>query len=590
MKYVNKGKYINSIRFKIGLGIIAVLLPAILLLCYNYFYAINTIRIQVAQSNKNTISLYINQIDSSLDDIDKYLGSLLASNVDLQTVETNKNKTQVSLALKSLSNKLNNDLTTFKSEIFLFVYSEREKYIIYATNVVFGWNEYSLLRNEIDKTVSEHLNPVQLHKKDWTVLKGDNQFYLAKVLSSGNTYIGAFVSTRGLLTELNHSNFGSDNFSLLATDSGLPLNEVDIVYEDGIELKTTEEGYYISGNTNKYLIVEQKSKKGNFIIYALCPENKVLVNFPYIEGFLIIVVAASILLIPFNYLYLRKVILHPISRMLNAMREVREGNINVKIDGSKASNEFLELDETFNSMISQIKNLKIDVYEEKLSKQKTELEHLQLQVNPHFFMNTLNIIHNLAQIKNYRLIQEMVQCLVNYFRYMFRSDISFVTLDEELGHVNNYLRIQQLRLRNRLKYEIDAPESVLGVVVPPLIIQSFVENTLKYGLISEESLYVCVKIEKNANDSDERIKIIISDSGEGFSETVLENLRLGKRIIDDRGIHVGIWNVQRRLQLLYAANASIDFRNRTPKGAEVEIIIPNQNKTGGETDCATTNC
>ncbi len=100
---------------------------------------------------------------------------------------------------------------------------------------------------------------------------------------------------------------------------------------------------------------------------------------------------------------------------------------------------------TFNGMMEQIQELRIHVYEEQLNKQKAELQHLQLQINPHFFMNSLNIIYNLALVKNYALIQEMAISLVQYFRYMFRSNLTFLPLKDELQHIRNYIRIQELR-------------------------------------------------------------------------------------------------------------------------------------------------
>lgn len=73
--------------------------------------------------------------------------------------------------------------------------------------------------------------------------------------------------------------------------------------------------------------------------------------------------------------------------------------MNLRIPEYQTSEEFEIVNQRFNSMMSQIEALKIDIYEERLSKQKTELQHLQLQLNPHFFLNSLNIIYNFAQEK-----------------------------------------------------------------------------------------------------------------------------------------------------------------------------------------------
>ncbi|ULT58745.1 histidine kinase [Neobacillus drentensis] len=79
-------------------------------------------------------------------------------------------------------------------------------------------------------------------------------------------------------------------------------------------------------------------------------------------------------------------------------------------------------------MSSQIHHLTKDIYNEKLRSQQAELKHLQLQINPQFFLNSLNIIFSLATVKDFSLIQEMTRCLVEYFHFMFRSNSQLVMI------------------------------------------------------------------------------------------------------------------------------------------------------------------
>src|SRR5690606_33314794 len=127
------------------------------------------------------------------------------------------------------------------------------------------------------------------------------------------------------------------------------------------------------------------------------------------------------------------------------------------------------------AMMDEIQRLRVNVYEEQLNKQREELQRLQLQVNPHFFLNSLNIVYNLAKVKNFNLIMEMTSALIQYFRFLFRSNTSFVKLKDELEHTRNYMNIQTLRFPEKLYCNVDAPIYLNDVPVPPLIIQSFVE-------------------------------------------------------------------------------------------------------------------
>lgn len=225
-------------------------------------------------------------------------------------------------------------------------------------------------------------------------------------------------------------------------------------------------------------------------------------------------------------------------------------------------------------MIQQIQELKINVYEEQLNSQKAELKHLQLQINPHFFLNSLNIIYNLAQVKNYGLIQEMSISLVDYFRFMFRSNMVFVKLGEEIEHTRNYLRIQEMRFPGNLTFDIQASETLSSCFVPPLLIQTFVENAIKHAVTLDEPIHIQVSVVPDAAAPDKRIQVSIRDTGTGFPEAVLAQLQSEPDKLSEDGGHIGIWNVKRRLQLLYNDRTQITFANGREGGACIEIVLP----------------
>ncbi len=307
---------------------------------------------------------------------------------------------------------------------------------------------------------------------------------------------------------------------------------------------------------------------------AVIPNEQILQNLPKISQLIGWLSFGAIALLPLSLLLLHRIVLIPLKRLIAVMNKINKGFVNVRIEKYNASDEFLLVNQTFNRMMSQIEELKINVYEEQLSKQKAELQHLQLQINPHFFMNSLNILFNLAQVKNFELIQEMTLCLVRYFRFMFRSNLSFVSLKEELQHVRNYIQIQELRFPGHLTCEIDYPDFLDPVQVPPLLLQTFLENSIKHSVTLEEPLHLSVTLDLKETGLAPYIEIIIRDTGKGFSEDVLAEIRSGNRVVDDEGEHIGIWNVKKRLSFLYGDEASVSCYNGFPQGAVVEITLP----------------
>jgi two-component system sensor histidine kinase YesM len=299
------------------------------------------------------------------------------------------------------------------------------------------------------------------------------------------------------------------------------------------------------------------------------PDDMILEQLPYLLRITYLIAGASLLIVAVALFALRRVVLLPIHRILFAMRKAREGFLGVRIPPYATSNEFETMNETLNGMVTEIQQLKIDIYEEQLAKQKAELRQLQLQINPHFFLNSLNIVYYLAMDKKYSLIQELSLSLIQYFRFMFQSNADYVSLKDEIKHTENYLRIQRFRFPNSLTYETDVPEPLLSVSLPPLMIQTFVENSIKYAIDTDRQTHIQISA---GQSSPEEMYIRIRDTGPGFPEETLRILEQNINPMSSQGEQIGIWNVKRRLELLYNGRATIHFSNQD--GAVVEATLP----------------
>ncbi|MFF2910742.1 sensor histidine kinase [Paenibacillus sp. NPDC057934] len=564
----------NSIRFKLVAGLLLITLPTVALLIYNNDYAIRVVHNQVAESSHSLISMYMAQIDNNLNDVDKYLTNLVVNDKDLQEMEYHSSEQDRTLAKVRLDHKLNGDIATFQSVDSMFVYSIPGQDYFEVFQDFEGVQERGEVRSYIRDLLRELQSTGEFKIRKWYVKQIGQSYYLFRVLQTSEAYVGAWVNINKLSISLDLLKLGENGVSLFADENGKPLTYAHAVRENGIDLTRGVQQYYLSGKPNPFLVVGEKSAKGNFSLIALIPDKYILENLPYIRKISFVIPIAAIILVPACLFLLRKMVLRPLNRIMTAMRRIGEGNLNTRIDPYPTSDEFRIVNETFNKMIKHVQELRIHVYEEQLSKQKAELQHLQLQINPHFFMNSLNIIYNLALVKNYGLIQEMALSLVQYFRYMFRSNLTFVPLKDELQHVRNYNRIQELRFPGKLVFEVSAPDFLLDTRIPPLIVQTFVENSIKHAAIVSSSIQGSVRIDLDDSGPDPRLLIEIRDTGKGFAKDILEQISAGEKIEDEQGDHIGIWNVKRRLGLLYGDEAHISFSNVEPSGALVEILLP----------------
>lgn len=199
-----------------------------------------------------------------------------------------------------------------------------------------------------------------------------------------------------------------------------------------------------------------------------------------------------------------------------------------------------------------------EIHEQQLQRLRTEaeLDALRARVNPHFLFNTLNSIASLIP-KSPERAEEMVQRLSNLFRYILsKSEHGLVRLGDELDVVAEYLEIEKVRLPGRLEYAIDRDPSVDDILVPGMLLQPLVENSVKYGIASKTNGgSVTVRCRRNGT----HCVIAIEDTGSGFDLATA-----------DEGFGIGA--VRQRLQLHYPDSHEFDIRSQN--GVKIRIGIP----------------
>lgn len=566
---------INSLPVKLILSVMLMTLPLVGMLIYNNFYAIHVVRGQVADSYSNSLTLYMNQIDEGLNDVDAYMNTIAFGN-DLLSVGQAQTDDDYYSAKYYLHNKLVNDIPLYRSVNSFFVYEyDRQDYMDVARTGDLTYEETEKVQQFIVELIKrQEIVPFSSMKR-WQYYKIGDHYYIIDVVQKGDAYLGAWIKTDQLLFPLQSLKMGKGGEILFANDKGEPITETAKVRDNGVDLSQTMKPYYITGSDKKFLIVGASSIRGDFSLITIIPDSSILANLPYLQRIIWLVTCGSIFVIFLGLFFMRRAILIPLNRILQAMKKVRGGDWSTQVNMNDTSNEFHLLGDSFNAMMTEIQTLRVNVFEEQLNKQKEELQRLQLQVNPHFFLNSLNIVYNLAKVKNYALILEMTESLIFYFRYLFRNIASFVKIQEELDHTRNYLNIQRLRFPGQLSWAIEIPDYLYETPVPPLIIQSFVENSIKHAVTMDEPVIISIKINLDEQSDGTRIRIRIMDTGCGFNEQVLLELQAGRNIQNEQGEHTGIWNVARRLKLLYEDEATIQFSNDLASGgAVVEMITP----------------
>ena len=186
---------------------------------------------------------------------------------------------------------------------------------------------------------------------------------------------------------------------------------------------------------------------------------------------------------------------------------------------------------------------------------QTELEYLKYQINPHFFMNTLNNIHALVDIDAEKAKMTIVE-LSKMMRYvLYESSNKTILLSREIRFLNNYIGLMKLRYTEKVNIEVSMPVDFPDVQIPPLLFISFVENAFKHGVSyqSDSFIHVCMKLEG------EQLLFQCSNS------------HSNKR--DDQEGGIGLENIRKRLRLLFGENYVLSI-DQVADSFNVLLIIP----------------
>ena len=191
---------------------------------------------------------------------------------------------------------------------------------------------------------------------------------------------------------------------------------------------------------------------------------------------------------------------------------------------------------------------------------QARLSALQAQIEPHFLFNTLAHVQRLHETDP-RRGRDMLRSLIDYLRAALPSmRRSGSTLRRELDLARSFLTILQLRMGDRLVYDIQVDHSLLDAAVPPMVVPTLVENAIKHGL---SPLPRGGRIVLSARrSSDGRLEIEVADNGQGFVAT--------------SGSGVGLANTRSRLMALFGEQAGLELRSAEPSGVVARVLMPLQ--------------
>lgn len=194
---------------------------------------------------------------------------------------------------------------------------------------------------------------------------------------------------------------------------------------------------------------------------------------------------------------------------------------------------------------------------------KQKLEHLRYQINPHFFMNTLNNIHVLVDVDQERAKRAIIELSKLMRHSLYNGHESQTALQNEVEFLRQYISLMQLRFGSRVSLQADIPDAPShDIMVPPLLFATFVENAFKHGISYQRPSFIHISL--GVDDESKEIRFRCENSRNDSAATT-------------DGYHgIGLVNVRKRLDLQYAGGYTLSINDEDPECFVVNLILPIQ--------------
>lgn len=231
-----------------------------------------------------------------------------------------------------------------------------------------------------------------------------------------------------------------------------------------------------------------------------------------------------------------------------------------------SEDEFSMLADGINTLIYEINSLHEKNNELDRLRRQSEIKQLEAQFNPHFIYNTLDVIRYTIIIEP-KIASDLILKLTELLRYSINNNMDMVHFGEDMDFTYKFLKIQKYRYDKRFNYKIDVDLACMDIIVPKLMLQPLIENSIKYGFEKKSSLNV--KIEGRVENNS--LIVIVEDDGDGLDENEVRAINKHLRSEINEGNHHGLYNLARRLYLTYGKHSTLTIES--VKGQYMRVVL-----------------
>ena len=526
------------------------LLQIILLFLYKAFI------VDIAKKNEenlveNTLQIYHNTMEGVLERLDDNLDLLLGYRLLLTQLNGENNLEKVKAQYKMLQILKERCKDTKEADAYAVVNCKDNSILIQRNgNITYDTikdiKKYLQKRNTFDKTPTS----------GWTSTVMGAQVYLVKYYNCGANTIAVLISEKRLDSLLNYNDMSIKEAAFYLTDKKgeiLCASGKDWAYGEEIENLQKQDpsisiyqGSVLEDAYQMYYSVKSSE-------YAAYSTSGIV-----IFGFLVL----SLLFFGTIVWYMQKEIFRPIADLFWVSRKIHSGDFRARAEYNT-------------DMVQTILEMRVQKYEQELRMKDVQLKYIHMQLKPHYFLNALSTINSMVYQHEEENVHTFIQAFSQNIRYMFRTGLHTVPLQDEIKNAEGYLEMQRLMYRDCFYVYMDVPEELQQYPVPQMILHTFLENIFKHVISIDSFTTVLIQALWSFSGKEVYLKLELYISQGQFSQEILDFVNKDMEITEKKdGSGIGIKNVKEVLKMMYEQDHLLYLENLEPEGTKITIWIP----------------
>lgn len=563
MKRQRSGKKLVIVTFFVMLAV------AVLCLTVCGGYAIYSSMQDMMTYNQAALDLYLNDLVHAMEDLQDFNEDIFANDLDFAAFSlenrfvSSAHRMQVEFSLR----RMIQNRTQGIAGIMLFDAKQGKQGVNYY------WFGTDFIGGRVNAETIEKMRMIRSlwlsedapEAQRWVSYSDETCTLLMNVFRQRNLYLCAMVDVQAYAAT--EKRLEDIEFAFITPDK--ILTNASSAKENGVLLEDMLSAVGGTVFKNRKVIVQSRFNEEMGV--GLCGMISMASVWEHLRVY-VIMLAASLLftcgLFMSMYHLLKEMLISPLDQITDATRQIEEGAASIQSE-PKPIRELMEIQTALARLVEQKVTLAKENLRQQDQKEHAMLQYYQLQTRSHFFLNCLKSIHGLTVQGEREKTVNIIGRFSNHLRYVFHDSLTFVTVQAELDEVWDYFSIIEAERSDHILLQVDVDPELLDYQVPPLIIQTFLENFNKHNAQSGKILRFGIHIDSVEMEDRQYVRIRMTDNGVGYSEEALQSLQNQDGLFEQ--YHVGVQNLCRRMDILYHGQYTKAFFN-SPCGGAVSIF------------------